>query len=324
MQIFNTRHLLIFLLCSWAAHYSFAQNDSSRIPTRDSIKLTHCEFPGPSANTIKRRLWLVAGTEAALYGGSLVGLNELWYKDYPRSSFHFFNDNSEWMQMDKLGHFTTAYYIGRVGIRLLKWSGVARKKAIWYGGMLGSVYQSTIEMLDGYSSEWGFSLGDFAANTTGSFLVIGQELAWNEQRIVLKYSFRPTKFANYRPNLLGNNLQENMLKDYNGQTYWLSVNPSSFMCKETKFPKWLNVAVGYGANGMTGAKQNPPYFDSSGKQVYFERYRQYYLSLDVDLTRIKTRSKFLRTVFYSVGFIKIPAPSIEFSNGKIKGWLLGF
>jgi hypothetical protein len=211
-----------------------------------------------------------------------------------------------------------------VGVGLLKWSGVERKKAIWYGGMLGSVYLSTIEILDGYSSEWGFSIGDFAGNTAGSLLVIGQELAWNEQRVVLKYSFRQSEFAEYRPQLLGNNLQENILKDYNGQTYWLSVNPSSFMSSATKFPKWLNIAIGYGADGMTGGDFNPPYINEDGKQVHFERYRQYYLSFDVDLTRIKTRSRFLRTVFYSVGFIKIPAPALEFSEKGIKGSLLGF
>ncbi|HEY0030784.1 MAG TPA: DUF2279 domain-containing protein [Bacteroidia bacterium] len=293
--------------------------------TNDSLqnKIIACTFTNyPSFS--KKRLALVAGTEAVLYGGSLVGLNELWYKNYPRSSFHFFNDNEEWLQMDKVGHLTTSYYVGRVGVGLLKWSGVERKKAIWYGGMLGSVYLSTIEILDGYSSEWGFSIGDFAGNTAGSLLVIGQELAWNEQRVVLKYSFRQSEFAEYRPQLLGNNLQENILKDYNGQTYWLSVNPSSFMSSATKFPKWLNIAIGYGADGMTGGDFNPPYINEDGKQVHFERYRQYYLSFDVDLTRIKTRSRFLRTVFYSVGFIKIPAPALEFSEKGIKGSLLGF
>ncbi|MCX6296147.1 MAG: DUF2279 domain-containing protein [Bacteroidetes bacterium] len=267
---------------------------------------------------------MVLGTEAILYGGSIVGLNALWYKDYPRSSFHFFNDNEEWLQMDKAGHIITSYYIGRVGVGLLKWSGAARKKAIWYGGMLGSVYQSTIEILDGYSSEWGFSVGDFAANTIGSFLCVGQELAWDEQRIVLKYSFQQSEYSKYRPNILGKDLQENVLKDYNGQTYWLSVNPYSFMNKGSKFPKWLNFDFGYGANGMTGGNFNPSYFDSNGIQVYHERYRQYYLSLDVDLTHIKTKSAFLRTIFYSIGFIKIPSPAIEFSNGKVKGRLLGF
>jgi hypothetical protein len=267
---------------------------------------------------------VVAGTEAALYGGSLIGLNALWYKDYPRSSFHSFNDNYEWLQMDKAGHMTTSYYIGRIGVGLNKWAGMERKKAIWFGGLLGSVYQSTIEILDGYSSEWGFSWGDFVANTAGSLLVVGQELAWNEQRVVLKYSFMQSEYSSYRPELLGSNLQENLLKDYNGQTYWLSVNPSSFMRGESKFPKWLNIAFGYGADGMTGGDFNPPYIDGGGNQVRFERCRQYYLSLDVDLTRIKTKSRLLKAVFYSVGFIKFPAPSLEFSEKGVKGHLLGF
>ncbi len=272
----------------------------------------------------KKRAALVVSTEAVLYAGSMYGLNELWYKDYPRSSFHFFNDNNEWMQMDKFGHLTTAYYVGRVGIGLMKWSGVERKKAIWYGGMVGSVYQSTIEVLDGFSSQWGFSVGDFAANTVGSLMVVGEQLVWDDQRIVLKCSYQKSMYAPYRPDQLGKDWQESILKDYNGQTYWLSVNPSAFMRKGTKFPKWLNLAVGYGADGMTGAVFNPPYIDANGWQINFERYRQFYLSLDVDLTRIKTKSKILNTVFNTIGFIKIPAPSVEFSKYGVKGNLLGF
>jgi hypothetical protein len=272
----------------------------------------------------KKRLAIVVSSEAALYGGSLVGLNELWYKDYPRSSFHFFDDNHEWQLMDKAGHVTTSYYVGRIGIGFMKWSGVSRKRAIWFGGMLGSLYQTTIEVLDGYSAEWGFSVGDFAANTAGSLLCIGQELAWDDQRIVLKYSFRQSEYAKYRPEILGSNLQENILKDYNGQTYWLSVNPYSFLSEESKFPKWLNIALGYGADGMTGGNFNPPYINKEGTQLYFDRYPQFYLSLDVDLTRIKTKSKFLKAVFYSIGFIKIPAPALEFNKNGVKGSLLGF
>ena len=267
---------------------------------------------------------MVAGTEAALYAGSLVGLNALWYKDYPRSAFHTFNDNDEWLQMDKVGHLTTSYYISRIGVGLYKWTGMKRKKAIWLGGALGFVYQSTIEVLDGFSSEWGFSYGDLAANTAGSLMCVVQELAWDEQRITLKYSFVQSEYASYRPNILGNNFTENLLKDYNGQTYWLSVNLSSFLKKDNRFPKWLNLAAGYGADGMTGGKFNPPFIDASGKQIYFERKRQYYLSLDVDLTRIKTKSKILKVFFNSIGFIKIPAPALEFSKDGVKGSVWGF
>ncbi len=294
----------IFFFCLLSAHSSFAQSDST------------------SFN--KKRLAIVIGTEATLYTGTLIGLQSLWYNDYPQSSFHLFNDNAEWLQMDKAGHVMTSYSVGRVGIGLMKWSGVERKKAIWYGGMLGSVFLTTVEILDGYSSQWGFSISDLTANTAGSLFVIGQELAWNEQRIVLKYSFQQSRYAKYRPNVLGNNLEENLLKDYNGQTYWLSVNLASFMKKETKFPHWLNLALGYGANGMIGARSNPALFDGMGNAMCFQRYRQYYLSLDVDLTRIPTKSKFLKTVFNTIGFIKFPAPAIEFNKYGVKGNWLGF
>ena len=317
--------LSIFGLVAFSLQAQIVKDSVKYVPYSVDSTNVIVPRPGPTINSFsKKRFALVAGTEAVLYAGSLIGLNELWYKDYPRSSMHSFDDNQEWLQVDKVGHITTSYYVGRVGTQLYKWSGVKRKKAIWYGGMLGSVYQSTIEILDGYSSQWGFSWGDFASNTAGSLLFIGQELAWDEQRIVLKFSFMQSEFSKYRPNLLGTNLQENILKDYNGQTYWLSVNPASFMSDETRFPKWLNIAVGYGADGMTGGNFNPPYIDENGFQIYHERYRQYYLSFDVDLTRIKTKSKFLNTVFYSIGYLKIPAPAIEFSEKGVKGSLLGF
>jgi hypothetical protein len=77
---------------------------------------------------------------------------------------------------------------------------------------------------------------------------------WKEQRITPKFSFHTTQYAQYRPNVLGSSLAEQMLKDYNGQTYWLSVNTPSIKAQN---PKWLNLAIGYGANGMlTGNGEN--------------------------------------------------------------------
>lgn len=274
-------------------------------------------FFRPAAQFHKKRFIAVTAGGGALYAGSLVGLNELWYKDHPRSSFHFFNDNGEWLQMDKAGHLVTSAYVGRIGIGLLKWSGVEQRRAAWCGGLLGTFYQTTVEVLDGYSAGWGFSGGDVIANTTGSAFVIAQELVWKEQRMVLKYSFSPSDYAQYRPSVLGTDFTGQMLKDYNGQTYWLSVNVHSFLKEDAKFPRWLNIAAGYGAEGMTGGDFNPPYIDEAGNQLRFDRYRQFYLSLDADLTKIRTRSHLLKAVFETFGFIKIPAPAIEFSKNGI-------
>ncbi|MBI2269764.1 MAG: DUF2279 domain-containing protein [Bacteroidetes bacterium] len=308
---YKSKQAILFCCLSFPLFAGAQQNDTS-------------SFFAPAPQFNKIRFNTVIAVEAGLYAGTLAALGTLWYSNYPRSSFHFFNDNDEWLAMDKAGHVVTAYYIGRTGLNLMKWSGVERKKAIWYGGGVGSLYQSTLEILDGFSSQWGFSVGDLAANTLGSALLIGQELAWDEQRFSFKYSFHQTEYPQYRPNMLGNNFMEQSLKDYNGQTYWLSANVSSFLHKENKFPKWLNIAVGYSAEGMTGAMFNPP-FDSGGNLLpVFERYRKIYLSLDVDLTRIKTRSHFLKTVFNVIGFIKIPAPALEFSEKGMKGWGIYF
>lgn len=260
---------------------------------------------------------MIKTTGATLYVGSIVGLYFLWYRDYPQSGFHFVNDLGAWKQIDKLGHITTSYYIGLIGYSSLRWSGVSEKKATWYGGMTGLVYLTTVEIMDGFSEQWGASLSDMAANTLGTALFISQQLTWHEQKFVLKFSFQSSPYAQYNPAQLGSTLPQRILKDYNGQTYWLSANISSLGLQHTRFPKWLNIAAGYGAEGMTGAFSNPD--EINGIPVpYSERYRQYYISPDIDLSRIPVKSKTLRLILNTIGFIKIPMPALEFNKNGVK------
>jgi len=268
-----------------------------------------------SADTLNRKhLTIFVVTGSSLYAGSTIGLYNLWYKNYPQSSFHLFNDNKEWLQMDKCAHVTASYYIGRVGYSALRWSGVSEKKAIWYGGMTGFAFLTTIEIMDGFSKEWGFSPVDIVANTFGTGLFISQQLAWHEQKFVMKYSFHSSPFAQFNPDLLGSTLLQNMVKDYNGQTYWLSANISSLGLQHTRFPKWLNIAAGYGAEGMIGASNNPTEVNIPNS----ERYRQFYLTPDIDLSRIPVKSKTLKLFLKTIGFIKIPMPALEFNKNGVK------
>ena len=271
-------------------------------------------FLEPSVDYNRGRLLGVLGIETGLWAGSMIGFGTLWYNDYAQSSFHFFDDSKEWNQMDKAGHFVTSYYLNNIGTSLFTWSGVERRKSIWLGGTVGTLFLLTVEVFDGYSSNWGASWGDLAANTAGRLVSMTQNALWNEQRIVFKFSFHETSIAQYRPKVLGENLTEQILKDYNGQTYWMSVNIHSFLKEESKFPRWLNVALGYGADGMTGGETNPILVD--GNIIpQFQRQRQYYLSLDVDLTKIPTKSKVLKAVFQTFGFLKIPFPTLEYNDG---------
>jgi len=243
--------------------------------------------------------------ESIASAGSLSGLYFLWYSDYPSSSFHWFNDNDEWLLMDKFGHLTTSYYVGKIGFDLLRWSHVDYNKSLLYGGGLGFAYLSIVEVMDGFSQGWGASWGDLGANAFGSALFISQQAAWKEQRILMKWSFHQTEYPMYRPQVLGENLIQEMLKDYNGQTYWLSANLQSLMPNTlAMIPPWLNLALGYSGEGMIKSSSNPPEFD------HIERYRQYYLSLDIDLTRIECKRPGLRTALQAFGFIKVPFPTL--------------
>jgi len=269
----------------------------------------------------KKRRNSVIITEALGTISSLAMLNEVWYKNYSTGSFHFFNDGKEWMQVDKMGHAMTSYYVGIAGIEALEWSGVKKKKATIWGGSLGLLYLTGVEFLDGYSDKWGFSGYDMLANSSGAAIAISQNLLWNEQRIKLKFSTHQTEFAALRPNLLGSNFSERILKDYNGQTYWLSINIKDFLKEDSKFPAWLNVAVGYGAEEMVTGNIDADWCLTNPICNDLNRYRQFYLSFDADLSKIEYKRKFFKLLFGSFGFLKFPAPTLEFNKNRLKGHL---
>ena len=262
MCIFKLKYLILFILVSTISY------------TQENLN----SFLKPSDTLNKPRRNAVIISEAALAGITLIGLNELWYSDFERSKFHTINDNNEWLQMDKVGHVFSAYQMGRFGAELLNWSGVSKKDQLIYGATLGFGFLTAVELLDGYSEEWGFSWGDVLAIASGTGLYVGQELLWNEQRIALKFSFHETNCADLNPDKLGDTTSEQVLKDYNGQTYWLSFNIHSFF-KQSKIPKWFNIAVGYGGEGMLSTSKD------IDNQVLtsISRYRQFYLSFDVNL-----------------------------------------
>lgn len=252
----------------------------------------------------KKRFTTFVVTSGVAYTGTLIGLSELWYKSSDRQSFRFFNDNAEWKQVDKLGHFYAGFYFSYGTAKALQWTNVPERKANLIGAATGFLILAPIEVFDGFSDAYGASTGDLVANAAGSVFFLGQSLLWNETRIYPKFSFHRTDYAPLRPNTLGDSFTSEILKDYNGQTYWLCVDMDKFM----RFPKWLNLAVGYGAQDMIYAR------DVQNKDAGFDPYRQYYLSVDLDLRSIKTRSKFLKAIFNVVSVLKLPAPALEFSR----------
>jgi len=255
---------------------------------------------------------IVWSTTLATAGASYALLNELWYKNFPRTELHTFNDNDEWLQVDKVGHLFSSYTLSKQLTDFHCWAQPSGSDN-WRGISTSLLYMTGIELLDGKSAQWGFSWGDMIANSSGVFVFAAQNYFWKEQRITLKFSYSPSSFATLNEATLGRNFQQRILKDYNAQTYWASFNIHKFLASDAAFPMWLNLAIGYGATKMTSAN-----FDVDDVNN-FQREREFYFSFDADLERVRWKKKWMKRTAKVLSFIKIPGPTFEIrDNGKIK------
>lgn len=272
------------------------------MPLKEAIKSRIRRVASPGKR-IKNVLLFSIGVYSLL----LIALGYAWYSKQWGSSFHFFDDTAEWKQMDKFAHFFWSFQVSVASTRLLAWAQADERKSILYGTLLGFLFVSSIEILDGFSESYGASVFDILANALGCSAFIAQRFLL--KRIVAwpKFSFHTTSFAPLRPAMLGNGFLEEVLKDYNGQTFWYSAN-----FKIIPLPSWLTIAVGIGAEGMVRGR------DEENEEMNLSPYRKYFLSLDLNFSNIKTSSKILGYAFRILNVIKIPAPAIEFSSHGIK------
>ena len=275
-----------------------------------------------------RLVWATVGG-GLLYTGTSIGLYHSWYKDYPRSQFHFFNDFKEWRGMDKAGHIYSGYFQSSWARDIFEWVGFDKDKSLIYGSLSSLLFLTTIEVMDGFSTEWGFSASDFGANVLGISTFALQERYWGNQKIRIKASFWPPNYekqvdtegglinlAHRAKDLYGNLWAEQLLKDYNAQTYWLSINLKGIFPK-SRLPSWLNFAMGYGAENLFGGFDNIWNQEDktfSLEETHYTRYSQFFISLDIDLSAIEVNSPFVRTLLDILNILKVPFSAIEINT----------
>ncbi len=311
---------------------------NQEIRENEISKFTKFITPDTVLNKSKVILGVSAGT--ALYVGTVYELNQIWYANYPKSKFHFFDDSKEWKGMDKAGHLYTSYFESNLAFSLLHWAGVKEGKSIYYGAALGSLFQATLEVMDGYSEKWGFSSYDIEFNTLGSLVFLTQQLAFHDQYMRLKVSSNPfmqypttknivshdgqyfTSLDERANDLFGKSYAETFIKDYNAMTVWASFNISSIFKTNKIIPSWLNLAIGYGADNLYGGFDNSWVYENN---IYtlnsseFPRRNQFYLSFDVDFQKIKTKKPLLKMLYTMLNVIKVPSPTLEINSaGKFK------
>jgi hypothetical protein len=259
---------------------------------------------GDSLGVNTGRLVLVGG----LLAGGMTAIhvyqqNGWWAQN--RAPFHVKEDLTYGLGVDKIGHFYGASVLAFVMTNAVQWANVPQEKALWLGSAGSLLFQTYVEVEDGFSS-WGFDRVDFAADAAGAAWPLAQHYVPALRSVSLKMSYRPSPLIDHAGGAGFRGQKHLMMDDYEGQTFWLAASPKGILPDAMKpyWPEFLGVAAGYGARDIAGEKGAP--------------YRVWFVAFDYDMTKlIPQSSPFLRTLSRALNFIHLPAPAVQVSPSAV-------
>jgi len=277
------------------------------------------ELPNLETKMKLKETLLIGGSLALILGGQHYMQTQTIYKD--RSNFRFIEDGSYAFYSDKGGHLFGAYFGGYIFSESFMTMGMSKKTAGLWGSFLGLGYETYIEIMDGFGSNWGFSWSDYAFNLMGFSLFFGQNYVDELQYFVPKFMYFPSRW-NGETNRIPSDI---FVDDYSSQTIWLSINVYGLLPKEVDFywPKWLNISLGYAVRNLNEVCViEDPEQRSLAKVGKLSldgcNYGnpKYILALDYNLVELfpKTDIAFLNWLIQTANYIKWPAPAIEFGQ----------
>lgn len=224
--------------------------------------------------------------------------NESWAG---KTYFRVIEDSKYTNYADKAGHFFMGNISAYVASEGFLFAGFSYKKATLYGMFLGLAFMTYIEIGDGFGENWGFSPSDELANIAGATYYYFQQHTPVLQNFQTKFSYIPSSWFG-EPQIITRD--KNFADDYNSQAHYISINVHNLFFKDNKnaiWPKWLNVAVGYGVKNV----DHFPLLPTS----------RFYLALDYNMVELlPDGGSFWNWFKQSLNFLKFPAPTLEISD----------
>lgn len=242
---------------------------------------------------------------AALFTALHINQRNAWWTNH-EGGWHVVEDLEYAKFLDKFGHFYTAYIMSTLPADMLMESGMSQTPARWIGAGLGLLYNTYVEMEDGYATNWGFSPSDEIANFCGSSFYILQYYFPFLENFTPRWSYVPAQWVNEatitdRPSTF--------IDDYNSTTFWLGINVNNLLPSAAAkyWPDWLMVSVGYGIRN---------YAVSNADGTKADVTRRYMIGLDYDWVKIlpTARFGFLNYVRQWLNYLRLPGPTLEFSE----------
>lgn len=239
----------------------------------------------------------VASLTLIAYGAAYWLVFKKGWWDDERSHFHFENDFDYALNLDKFGHFAAGVVLGEGFYEGYRWAGTSEFQAYLFAGLSAMMTHIAIDVKDGYSPEWGFSVFDVLSGTLGGFYPMAERYIPVFKYVDLKWSYWINTKAYYRQSHTGI-----FTDDYCNQTFWASFKPYRLLPAAARayYPSWLAIAAGL----------------SIDEGVFIKHYegtphREVYIALDYDLEAFRPQSRMARTLIKSLNYFKLPAPAIQ-------------
>lgn len=274
----------------------------------DSTKLSLLTECKPRDSISAKKQYKVNPLKLTFLGTAMTGAfigfhiyyNEIWWKDQ-RNYFKFAEDGYYARDMDKISHIYTANAFTEITAAAYEWTGISPKNALIYGAVTSMAYETYIEINDGFAPIWGFDWEDMGANLLGALYPFIQKAVPALQNFTFKWSFRPTWLKGKVTN------ENDLLNDYTNMTFWLGISPSGLLPKSARryYPSFLGFAVGLSIKNAS---------HSGGSQ---NAYREWFLALDYDITKLPGDTPFLKKMKKILNFYHFPSPAVRVSPSGI-------
>lgn len=254
------------------------------------------------------RAKVVAGTAVLGLVGSYVYVQNAWWSDN-KTSFHIDHDMDYRYakNVDKGAHFIGGIMCAELFKSGLYWAGFSKERSYWYAFILSSIMQGFVEIKDGFAPTYGFSFGDVAAGTAGSFIpyIKYRHPYLHALNVKLSYYRHDDYYFRMFPHA-------DFIDDYMNQTYWLALTLNDWLPKgsaiEKIWPDFLCVVGGWGVDNTLDLYYTGQNLDvNKGKGNY-----EYYVSIDIDWRRIiRQDTHFRKALASTLNYVKLPLPTVR-------------
>ena len=286
-SIFVSRSILILLICG----ICLCNRCSAQLEDTTAKNDT-------AAGLFSRKATLTYGIAIHSALAIILEYKWWWHNDYHPFEIEdegFLDDYS--LGVDKFGHFYTSYFYFNALQNLMRWGGYDETTKLWVSVSIPALYAISLEIGDGFS-HYEFAPDDLLANALGLGYGILQRKYRYLDNFIFKWSYIPT--GEYR-----GRFNYPITNDYDGHIYWLSFKMHNLLPEPVKqyWPKFLNLAVGYGAVNASVGSTMP-------------MKSKYAISLDYNLTELPLEGETWETVKNIFDLLHFPAPGVRNVQGE--------